>query len=123
MCGDHSTFCGQQSLPLAANKVRLGKYLTPQPAIKRSLTVLLRHLDLRGCVNITNIGLKCVFSLQQLQHLVVCRCDQITDSGLGSIFLLRHLRHLDLSLCNKITDAGLANVFSLSSSCGISFSL
>ena len=68
-----------------------------------------KHLDLSGCRNITDAGLKHLSeNLTNLQSLNLSHCHHITDEGLKDLAkYLTNLTHLDLSWCIKITDEGL----------------
>ena len=66
----------------------------------------MRNLNLWGCENISDSGLKFLTSMTNLRKLCLEECTRITDAGLltlSSSALVHSLRHLDLQGCGLVT--------------------
>jgi Leucine Rich repeat len=70
-------------------------------------------LNLAGCQNITDVGLKHLSTLRSLTQLNLYNCYQITDVGLQHLSTLHSLMLLDLGWCGRITDVGLQHLSTL----------
>ncbi|KKA26324.1 hypothetical protein TD95_003516 [Thielaviopsis punctulata] len=70
----------------------------------------LRILDLTGCVELTDDGVKQVIGLApRLRNVVLAKCRNITDASLRAIATLgKNLHFIHLGHCNQITDAGVS---------------
>ena len=70
----------------------------------------LASLELCGCPNISDAGLKRLGSITSLERLSVRGCDALTDSGLQALQSLRSLKILDASFCSKISGTGVLDI-------------
>ena len=69
----------------------------------------LRALDLTGCEEVTDAGLRHVARCAQLASLNLRSCNKVTDAGLRHVARCAQLASLDLRGC-RVTDAGLKHV-------------
>ncbi|MCE2680486.1 MAG: hypothetical protein LW629_08595 [Burkholderiales bacterium] len=70
----------------------------------------LTSLNLSGCDEITDQGLKDIAGFERLTVLDLSNCTDITDQGLAELPRLNFLNVLNLSGCDRITDTGLAHL-------------
>ncbi len=67
----------------------------------------LRTLNLVGCKNLTDNGIKLLSSLTKLKNLHLSDCNQVTDAGLKHLASLTQLESLKLIKCRQLTNEGL----------------
>ncbi len=77
---------------------------------KNSYTKL---LNLKGCTNLTNLGLVALKGLRWLTSLNLWGWQQLTDEGLQHLASLTQLKTLDVCGCEGITDEGLQHLAGL----------
>jgi hypothetical protein len=59
---------------------------------------------------VTDIGLKHLSSLSNLECLSLNSCNHVTDEGLKELTTLPRLRHLSINSCRHVTDAGIVTL-------------
>ncbi len=72
-----------------------------------------RHLNLRYCRYVSDVGVRHISSLSSIQNLYLSGCDTITDEGLKVVATMTNLLQLYVSLCVLITDQGLDYICTL----------
>lgn len=70
----------------------------------------IQHLDLCGCVSVTNAGLRSVGALYSLQELILKNCYMLADDGFCEVTRLTRLRLLNATKCVRITQEGLGKL-------------
>lgn len=74
----------------------------------------LQTLNLSGCSEITDVGLKVAVHFPELVALDLSHCQKITDSGLLAVGASNGcLESINLSYCEQLTDGGILNLAKL----------
>jgi hypothetical protein len=66
----------------------------------------LKSVDLAGCVNMTDVGVKSLAQCAQLQSADLAGCVKVTDAGVQSLAQCPQLQSVNLQRCDEVTDAG-----------------
>lgn len=67
----------------------------------------LRELDLKGCVNITDWGMRIIEDMVSLEILDVGYCEQLTNDSMKYVGKSRTIRKLNIHGCELIDDFGI----------------
>lgn len=70
----------------------------------------LESLDLSGCEEITDLGIKRLERIKTLQELNLSNCSRITNASLKSVKSMSELRVLNIAQCAWISDEGFRNL-------------
>jgi hypothetical protein len=70
----------------------------------------LEYLDLDYCEQLSNVVLKPISNLENLEFLSISRCYKIDDDGIYFLLRCKNLRHLHLSELEMVTDDSISRL-------------